>query len=320
MDDISHSNGDDTRLDTAARAGWLYFVAGRTQGEIAKILRVSRPTAQRLVSLCLVEKLVTFQFHHPIASCMEIGDGLARRYKLRICDVVPSDPLSPASLKGVADRASLLLERTIARTEPVVIALGTGRAMRATVDRVLPAACPRHKVVSLVGTISPEGSASPFDAAGRLADVIGASHYPMPLPVLLPTRKERDFLLELSTVRRIRELADAADLSLVGIGNIGSDAPLRVDGFLSKDEINALMRFGAVGEIVGWAFNADGQILEGKANQRVSSVLPRPSTNHLVAGVAIGGSKVSAVQAALRGGLINGLVTDELTALKILKE
>ncbi|MFI4998137.1 MAG: helix-turn-helix domain-containing protein, partial [Hyphomicrobiales bacterium] len=44
----SSSDSDRSRLDEAARAGWLYFIAGHTQDEIAKMLKVSRPTAQRL--------------------------------------------------------------------------------------------------------------------------------------------------------------------------------------------------------------------------------------------------------------------------------
>ena len=46
-------DNEKARLDDAARAGWLYFIAGRTQDEIARLLKVSRATAQRLVSLCL---------------------------------------------------------------------------------------------------------------------------------------------------------------------------------------------------------------------------------------------------------------------------
>ena len=45
-------DNEKSRLDEAARAGWLYFIAGHTQDEIAKRLKVSRATAQRLVSLC----------------------------------------------------------------------------------------------------------------------------------------------------------------------------------------------------------------------------------------------------------------------------
>ena len=61
---------DKSRLDDAARAGWLYFIAGHTQDEIAKMLQVSRASAQRLVSLCLAERLITFRLEHPIAACM----------------------------------------------------------------------------------------------------------------------------------------------------------------------------------------------------------------------------------------------------------
>ena len=50
-----------SRLDDAARAGWLYYIAGNTQDEIARKLNVSRPTAQRLVSLALTERLITFR-------------------------------------------------------------------------------------------------------------------------------------------------------------------------------------------------------------------------------------------------------------------
>jgi len=46
------------RLDDAARAGWLYYVAGRTQDEIAAAMSISRQSAQRLVSLAVAERLI----------------------------------------------------------------------------------------------------------------------------------------------------------------------------------------------------------------------------------------------------------------------
>ena len=38
--------------------------------EIAQMLGVSRPTAQRFVSQCRSEGLITFRMNHPIADCM----------------------------------------------------------------------------------------------------------------------------------------------------------------------------------------------------------------------------------------------------------
>ena len=70
---MARTNGGGNRLDDAARAGWLYYVAGNTQDEIARKLGVSRQSAQRLVSLAVSEKLIKFRLDHPIARCMELS-------------------------------------------------------------------------------------------------------------------------------------------------------------------------------------------------------------------------------------------------------
>jgi len=84
-----------TRLDDAARAGWLYYVAGNTQDEIARKLGVSRQSAQRLVSLAVTERLVKVRLDHPIAKCMELSMRLKERFGLLGCEIVPSDPDAP---------------------------------------------------------------------------------------------------------------------------------------------------------------------------------------------------------------------------------
>jgi DNA-binding transcriptional regulator LsrR (DeoR family) len=62
-----------SRFDDAARAGWLYYVAGRTQDEIAAAMSISRQSAQRLVSLAVSERLVKVRLDHPIAQCLELA-------------------------------------------------------------------------------------------------------------------------------------------------------------------------------------------------------------------------------------------------------
>src|SRR6185436_2486947 len=122
----------------AARAGWLYFIAGHTQDEIARMLKVSRASAQRLVSLCLAERLITFRLEHPIAACMELAARLKDLFHLVYCEVVPTDPAAPLSAAGIAERAANTLEATSRTEKPTIVALGTGRAVRAAVERVSP--------------------------------------------------------------------------------------------------------------------------------------------------------------------------------------
>ena len=313
------SDSEKSRLDDAARAGWLYFIAGHTQDEIARHLKVSRATAQRLVSLCLSERLITFRLEHPIAACMDLAARLTDRFELRSCEVVPIDPASPGAVAGIAERAASLLEATLRGEKPTIVAIGTGRAMRAAVEQVPPMDCPDHQLVSLVGNISPDGSATFFDAVARLADLTKARHYPMPLPVLMSSEAERDQMLKIGPVTRVRAIAARADLRLIGIGQMDKNAQLHVDGFISREELLELMRLGAVGEVTGWAFDAGGRFIKRSTNLRVTSVPhPAPATDAHRRARRSGPGKVPAIFAALKGRLINGLITDEATAKALL--
>lgn len=315
---MAHSDNDTARLDAAARAGWLYYIAGNTQNEIARKLKVSRATAQRLVSLCLTQRLITFRLEHPIASCMDLAAQLQERFDLRFCEVAPSDPGDTGSIAGIAERAAALLETTLRSETPSIIGIGTGRAMRATVERIPAMQTRNHQLVSLVGNISPDGSAGPFDTIAMLADLTGAQYYPMPLPMFLSSPEECRSLLDIHAVKRIRAIAEKATLRLVGVGQLDQSAPLHVDRFLSRTELLELIRLGAAGETMGWAFDHDGKVIEGGSNLRLTSVPHSSPDTGLTIGVAAGSVKVAPIQAALKGRIINGLITDESTAKAIL--
>jgi len=307
-----------SRLDDAARAGWLYYIAGNTQDQIAQKLNISRPTAQRLVSLALSERLITFRLDHPVAACMELASRLTERYRLHYCDVVPADEISDSEVLGIAEAAASFLEQKLAAPEPVVIAVGTGRTLRAAVEQVPRMTCQQHKLVSLVGHISMEGAGSFYDVLARLSDLTLAPHFPMPLPVVVPSSEERDQLTRLAPVQRLRDLAGAADVTLVGVGRMDDNAQLRMDGFISAAELDEMHRLGAVGEIVGWSFDAAGRIIAGGINERLTSVPLDVPAERLVVAVAQGTGKVLPLRAALTGRLVNGLITNETTARSLL--
>ena len=117
---------------------------------------------------------------------------------------------------------------------------------------------------------------------------------------------------------RTLELCRDADVTFVGVGHIDATAPLSVDGVISAEESRALIAAGAVGEVVGWAIDGDGNLIQGLTNDRVTSAPLRVANPNPVIGIAVGEAKVKAILAALRGRLINGLVTDEATARSLL--
>jgi len=309
-----------SRLDEAARAGWLYYVAGNTQDEIARKLGVSRQSAQRLVSLAVSERLIKVRLDHPIAHCMELSQGLTETYGLKSCEVVPSDPDAPSSIVGIAQAGAAEMERHLKSQHPKIIAIGTGRALRACVEQLPPLDCPQHSIVSLLGNMMSDGSATAYNVVIRMAERVKARHYPMPLPVHARSAEERRILHNQEPVHNILELARQADVTFVGVGNMDLNAPIFIDGFLTRDEIRALNRAGAVGEITSWIYDRNGVVLEGLVNDRVNSAPLVVDSANPVFGIAAGDAKVEAIRAAMKGRLINCLITNEHTAEQLLKD
>jgi DNA-binding transcriptional regulator LsrR (DeoR family) len=311
-------SGDTGRLDDAARAGWLYYIAGNTQDQIAAKLGVSRQSAQRLVSLAISERLIKFHLDHPIGQCLSLGAELEARYGLKLVEVVPTDPAHPAALYGMGQAAAAHLERYLRAPSPTILAIGTGRTLKAAVDHMSPMDCPHHRIVSMTGNIAPDGAAAYFNVIFNIADRTKARSYPFPLPVVAGSTEERDVLIGQPLVNSIMSLVAQAEATFVGVGSLDDKAPLLQDGFLTMAELRQLQAAGAVGEIVGWAFDADGNLIQGGSNDRVMSAHLPSVADRLVIAVAHGISKVTAIQAALTKPLVNGLITDEETARALL--
>ena len=302
------------RLDDAARAGWLYYVAGRTQDEIASAMGISRQSAQRLVSLAVAERLIKVRLDHPIGRCMDLAARLKAKFALQLVEIVPSDPGSDNTTIGVAQATAAEIERWLKRSDPIVMAIGTGRTLKAAVEQLTPMDARHHKVVSLTGNIAPDGSAAYYNVIFNVADTVKARSFPMPLPVIASSARERELLHAQPMISETLALAAKADVTFVGVGDLGPEAPLYLDGFITEAELKALQSSGAVGEICGWAFDAAGTLIETQTNDRVASA-PIPSRdNALVVAIAMGRKKLPGIRAILSRGLVNGVITDENTA------
>lgn len=307
-----------SRLDDAARAGWLYYVAGHTQDQIAAALGISRQTAQRLVSLAMSEGLIKVRVDHPIANCLDLAARLKSRFALDLVEVAPSVSDSSSTIIGIAEVAAVQIEKWLRTPEPIVMGIGTGRTLKAAISQLPPMECPQHKIVSLTGNIAPDGSAAFYNVIFTMADRIKARSFPMPLPVIASSPQEREMLLNQPMIRQTLALAAKADVTFVGIGDLGPKAPLYEDGFITGNELKALQKAGAVGEIVGWVFDRDGRMIDGVTNDRVSSA-PLPSREKsLVVALAMGELKLPGILAAVNRRLVNGLITDERTASALL--
>jgi len=315
---VKRSNSEIRKLDDAARAGWLYYVARKSQEEIAKKLNVSRQSAQRMVALSVSEGLIKVRLEHPIANCMDLNVKLKSRFGLKSCIIVPSDDEDPSSTVGLAQAGANEIEQHLKSTEPKILALGTGRVLRACVDELSLLNCEQHQIVALLGNMASDGSASSYDVVMRMAEHINAKHYPMPLPVLPRSKKEKEQLHAQHYIASNLKLATQADVTFVGVGNLGLNSPLHLDGFITQKELEDLQHQGAVGEVISWVFDKNGNLLDCAVNERVASAPLKVNSDKLVYAIAAGEEKAYAILGALRSQLVNCLITNEYTASRLL--
>jgi DNA-binding transcriptional regulator LsrR (DeoR family) len=137
----------------------MYYVAGNTQNEIAERLGISRQMAQRMVAYAADANLVKVQITHPVSSCLELAQGLQERYGLEVCRVVPGaggadNPNESQEVQQMlAVAGAELMEQYLSSEAPLVVNVGSGRTLKAAIERLSELERPQHQIVSMIGAL-----------------------------------------------------------------------------------------------------------------------------------------------------------------------
>lgn len=300
--------------DLATRAAWLYHAGGLTQSEVAQKLGIGNARAHRLIVRAARAGLVRVLVDGPIGGCIGLEDALSRRFALRFCRVVPSLGESGLPLRALGIAAASFLHDTLERDAHRVIGVGHGRTLASAVVHLPRVPAPNVRFVSLLGGLPRLVHTSPFDVLQQLGERTGADAYLMPAPMFANTAHDREVLCAQRGVAETLALGQTATLALVGIGAVASEAFLLASGVLTENDIIELRASGAVGEVLGRYFAADGSPVATMLHDRVIAIDPAVLRGRDVIAVAGGAPKVSAINAVLQTGLLTGLISDEATA------
>src|SRR5690606_512552 len=151
----------------------------------------------------------------------------------------------------------------------------------------------------------------------RLAERTGAEAYFMPVPFFANSVEDRNILFSQRGVRDVFDLAAGADLLIVGIGTAQMEASLVATGMIERSEIEEARQAGAVGEVLGHFFDKAGLPVDTPMSDRTFTLGREQLAGRRIVAVAGGRVKLDAMRAVLASGLLNGLITDERTALAL---
>lgn len=310
-------NDNDESL--AVRAAWLHYVGGFTQAAVAKRLGIPSVKAHRLIARAVAEGVVKVSIDGEIAECANLEVELSTRYGLDYCEVAPDTDDDGLALTTLGHAGASFLRREIERGEAGVIGFGHGRTLSAAVHHLPRVNASSMRFVSLLGGLTRNYAANPYDVMHRLAEKTGTQAYVMPVPFFANTEEDREVLLSQRGVSEVFDLARRADLKVVGIGTVDNQAHLVKSGMLQPDELEEIAGLGGVGELLGHFFDRKGRILETSVTARTLAASFSDNGKDRIVAIAGGPVKTEAVRAVLHSHKLHGLITDERTARDLLR-
>ena len=304
----------------ALRAAWLHYVGGLTQAEVAKRLGLPSVKTHRMIAKMVAEGAVKVSIDGDIMACVALEDQLREKHGLRFCHVAPDlgEEGLPVRTLGMAGADYL---RNLLTAQPAItLGLGHGRTLSAAIHQLPRIDAPHMRFVSLLGCLTRNYALNPHDVMHRIAEKTGAQAYMMPVPFFANTQEDRDVLLKQRGVSEVFAMAAQSEVKLVGIGTVEPAAQLVEAGMIDKAEINDISAAGAVGELLGHFFDANGQMIHNSLTARTLSVELDLAHRAEIVALVGGLSKVDAIRAVLASGLVTGLITDELTAQALIAD
>jgi DNA-binding transcriptional regulator LsrR (DeoR family) len=318
---ISASNVQfDDESALAARAAWMHFAGGKTQGEVAELLGVQSTKAHRLIAKARNDGLIRVFVEGPIAGCMALEEQLKDIFGLEHCEVVPNIDEGPLPLRTLGMAGARYIKGLIESGKHELIGIGHGRTLAVAADYLPSIDAKQTHFVSLLGGLTRRFSASPFDVVHRLAERTGAEAYIMPVPFFANTVKDRQVLESQYGVSDVLAMAKRATLYIAGIGEVDFKSFIATGGMVSEDDIGEVRRSGAVGEMLGQFFREDGSHVPNAVSDRALAPRLAELKSHRIVALAGGTAKTQAIRAILASGLLYGLITDEATAKRLVKE
>ncbi len=310
-------------LRLLSKVSRLYYVQHLTQNEISGRLHLSRPKISRLLQQALEVGVVKITVHSPPGVYADLEDQLEKRFHLQeavIADVAtPDSPNSVSHELGIA--AASYFQNTIQDKD--IIGISWGSTLSAMVNALQPVEVKNAHVVQMIGGLGmPESEVHATSLVRQLTQLLNSKLTLLNAPGIIDNVNVKDVILSAGYMQEVLRLFSQINVAYVGIGAPTRDSVLmRMGAIMSQADLDALLQKGAVGDIALRFLDIEGQPVVSELDSRVIGIsLDQLKKIPRVVGIAGGPQKHEVVYAALKGGFIDVLITDEQTARFVLEK
>ncbi len=296
----------------------LYYDDRLTQAQIAKKLNISRPTVSKLITEAREKGIVRIEIKFPLEGNSSLLEQLIGTFKLHGGLIVPTNSNDDnLNAKLTLSQGAVYLEGLLDTMRNV--GLGWGYSMGGLIDALNPQA-PRENidrgVCPIIGSAANAIRWYQTNELTRIfAEKTGFKPYFLHAPAFPLSEDNKKHFENTFEFQEISNLWTELDTVILSIGTY----PSVPDQATAARFGNKLRERKAVGMITAYYFDIEGNIIESENDIVIRLPLEILRKVRRVIAISGGEKKISSTHGALMTGMVTHLITDEITARKIIK-
>jgi DNA-binding transcriptional regulator LsrR (DeoR family) len=299
------------QLVLTASVARRYYLDGRSKVEIAEEFALSRFKVARLLEDARSSGLVRIEIGHPGVVDVELSGRLMTSLGLQHCVVTDTPDDHPASMREHLGAAAADLLTEIV-TPDDVLGLSWARSVSAMATALQQLAT--VPVVQLTGALARPGDDSSIELVREVARVSGGPAYFFYAPMAVPDAATAQALRGQPEVAQAFSRIGSVTRAVAGVGAWEPEQSTLYDATAAAERQD-LARRGVCADVSGVLVDAYGEpVPSGLAERMIGITAEQMRAVPEVIAIVYGMAKVRAVLAAVRGGMVNSLVTHSTLA------
>jgi len=293
----------------------LYYIDEMTQQQIANRLKISRVKVSRILTNAKKRGIIEVSINYPIGNCVQMERQFEKLFSLKESLIISSkDKSREIVYNEVARTAAKYLTEKIKNGD--ILGVSWGRTLY-QMSSYIKYSGKKVDIVQMLGNVG-SNDVSADEIVRRLSDVFNSKYYLLPAPAIVDNEKIKNTIISDSAIAQIFRKMEQITVATVGIGDLSKESTFVASGYLKENDINLLRKSSSIGDICGRFFDENGNVSDICFNRRVIGInLEQLKKIPYVIGVVSGSQKAMAILGALRSGVLDVLITDEITALKV---
>lgn len=296
----------------------MYYLENKNQSQIAKELFISRSKVSRLLKKARENHFVDISINYKSEAFEDLQTELRRMFNIRNVFITKTVQDELGTLKEVTKLAAK--ELGLMLHDDMTIGISWGRHVGMTTKFLAERAYKDIRIVELFGAINYQNSKIDTASVGRrMCERLNAKLFSLPAPIYIYDAVGRKEVMNSAVVKNTLEKIDECDLIITSIGTVeGDNLQTLWHNYLESDMRVEVNKHNGVGSMLAHFFNQKGEFIESKINESIVGIKTEEIKNKKIFAIASGRKKAKAILGALRGGMLNTLVSDEKTIRAVL--